>query len=291
MHATSLDWAAVEQLRYAHAARKPGTLAAAIGYPAAILLPMAAFVASLFIVGAVDNGKDAGHGARQPSDLLGATCVIGLVAVPVCWGLGALAVMLAKRALNARFRKRNTVEVEYSLTPQRARLYRDLVRAFDALGSTEMFEIVWEEHAYHHGDEVYLGLARPPYLRCNVDVYCLETADELFYFLPDCILLYCGPDIYLIRWPKFNVSVNNVSGVFNSTAYRLTWAYARVDGGPDRRYKYNWQVKVPYSVQRAISEYGVISLRVGGIACVVLSPNWAAVGALQVALAPWQQWA
>jgi hypothetical protein len=267
----------------------------AFGFPLIFAFPILAFLLFLFLAGAADTALKDGVGAKQPPvpgqkpnaqkpAFSGLACCTGVVAVPVLWVVGAFAVLLFGRTLNERFRMRYTIALRYALGPEHMRRFSRFLERLDELASTELFEIIWNRNACHHGPAIRLYLEVPLYLTSNLDIYCLKAGNERFYFFPDCVVLRQEEEFYLLSWDKFIVDVNNVDGVFTATDYYFRWAHARVDGGPDRRYKHNYQYKVPYKVQRPFDRYGVISLKLCGISHLILTASKRAVLGLRPAV-------
>jgi hypothetical protein len=303
MNATGIDRSVLDQVRRAQTARRPGTLVFAVGFPLVFLVPVVGFTILFFFAGATDIAMQ-GDPPKQPKQkqvvgqrqdqppppvFASLTCCSGTAAVPILWIGGAAVVLISGLKLNSSFKKRNTVTLQYALEPEKKTRFNKLLKRLDKLASVEMFEIVWRQDGYHHGSSVRLRLKIPAYLECNVDIYCLETGGEEFYLFPDCVLLLQDTRYYILTWHKVTIGINNVHGLFHTTDYHLQWAHSRVDGGPDRRHKYNWQYKVPYAVQRPIQQYGVISFKVDRMSCVILVANKEAVLGFDTAVIAWQR--
>jgi hypothetical protein len=74
-----------------------------------------------------------------------------------------------------------------------------------------------------------------------------------------------------LPYRKVALDINNIDGYFTTTVTDYRWLHARVDGGPDRRYKHNYQMPVKRKATLPVRQYGVMTLKIGRDAFVVLT--------------------
>lgn len=85
----------------------------------------------------------------------------------------------------------------------------------------------------------------PPLLKTNILVPCLFLGKQKLYFLPDQVLIQKHSNISSIPYSKLTILQRNVKFIEEqriapeSKKVGRTWRFVNIDGGPDRRFKYN----------------------------------------------------
>jgi hypothetical protein len=155
------------------------------------------------------------------------------------------------------------------------------------LAASDILELVTDTDGCPEAQPAALRAILPDYVECNVDVYRLELGVDQYYFLPDCVLMRIGGKYSSSSYRKVTLSINNMGGDFTTTVTEYHWAHARVDGGPDRRHKRNYQIPVSRPVTRRISDYGVLSVRIDRDDIILLTTAPQSLTVLTVAFNNW----
>ena len=90
-----------------------------------------------------------------------------------------------------------------------------------------------------------------------------ENKKDQVLFLPSIVLQKIGPTIKSFRLDSISVTVSeNITSKQIASAYRTTWLHTRKDGGPDRRYSYNPERKIPtaYNLMADISYFCTLKI-------------------------------
>ncbi len=88
---------------------------------------------------------------------------------------------------------------------------------------------------------------------------------------------------------KVSLAINNINGSLRYTVYDYHWANARVDGGPDRRYKHNYQIPVPRKVTVPLHHYGIMTFLIGRDKFVILTDEASLLPTFDAAFQNWVQ--
>lgn len=91
----------------------------------------------------------------------------------------------------------------------------------------------------------------PPYpFKANVPVATFEAGNETFIFLPDKLLIMQETQFFALDYSDismfFHTTYFNESGEVpkDTKIVEYTWKYINKSGGPDKRFKENWQIPV-----------------------------------------------
>jgi|GEM_PF-4396632 len=209
----------------------------------------------------------------------------------VCTVVGPLALagllIFVRHKLNAQFIKANTIRLTYPMERAVESEYNQLTRWFRNLGKTGTFQIVPEGRRFVDVGEITIRRSLPRYLDCDLDVYCLAIDTATYYLLPDCVLLVDGKYVGVVQYKNVYLAVNNLTGTFLTTEYHQQWVHSRADGGPDRRFKDNYQVSVGVSVTRSIQEFGVLRFRFNKNEVIMLNHDQSIVVPFGTAFQQW----
>jgi hypothetical protein len=306
MNSPAFDREQLERLRWVSKAVLPGNLLAAIGFPALFLIPLFMCVLSPFIATPDKNRQpNKGPATANPTSQtaqqgagtaqqggggspLGTTCLF-VLGTPLLWAGGSVALILLRRKLNTNFVEKNTIRLSYSLPHSTKARHKRLLRALDDLRTIEMFKIVKRSDGdYNHQCSVVLRVQLPKYLTCNEDVYSFVIGDDIYYLLPDCLLMYVGGDYYRLRWNNVALRTNNIDRQFRITEYHAVMVHGRIrkDGGLDQRYntRFQQQARIAW---RSTRDYGVLSFTFDNEGAVILAKDRGLVREIGPILQDW----
>ncbi|PZA12124.1 hypothetical protein DNX69_08875 [Rhodopseudomonas palustris] len=160
--------------------------------------------------------------------------------------------------------RRKTV-LFYELESDAAKAYERLTEAFDLLiGCAGKWHIrsggavrnltTWKRNAgaTHIVDKkpTRLDFSLPLTVASNITPPCAHVGDQVLYFLPDVVLVAHGKKIGAIdyndlklHWQESNF-IEEGSVPSDAKVVGQTWKHPNKSGGPDRRYKDNWQIPI-----------------------------------------------
>lgn len=90
----------------------------------------------------------------------------------------------------------------------------------------------------------------PPLLKTNILVPCLFLGIQKLFFLPDQVLIQKHSNINVLPYSKLTIQQKNVKFIEeqqispDSKKIGRTWRFVNIDGGPDRRFKYNRELPI-----------------------------------------------
>jgi hypothetical protein len=159
-------------------------------------------------------------------------------------------------------RRAGRVRVHYVLDPLGGIVQEALERLIEAFSSAAA---VWSVHQEHmHGDwkrnagagtslgrrRVGVGFGTPHFIETNAHVGFLKIDGTQLYFFPDRLLILGRGDARAIPYSELTIEPGTVRFVEQGSVPRdaqvlgRTWQYVNKDGGPDRRFKDNFEIPV-----------------------------------------------
>jgi hypothetical protein len=253
-----LDDTKLDQLNRFQTVTLPGTVLAYIGLPLVFIVPI--ILGCILIPSRISRMREDG--------VLSVVLTLGVLSI--LWGVSLVVVLESQYRVNRSFRRRNAIHLHYSNQSHLLICYKRVLEYLDGLASTTLFEIVPWRGSYEHTQPVYLCAEFPDYIECNCRVYCLGIFPKRFYLLPDCVLVFAGGSYATVPYRNVSLAINNVVGYFTTTERDVYAKHVRIDGRPDRRYKDNFEVRSA-RVTKPIDEYGVITLKIGMDAFIILT--------------------
>jgi hypothetical protein len=166
--------------------------------------------------------------------------------------------------MNDAFIKRNTICLNYPLSNAAMERFQLFMRSFDVLSQLSPFQLVPIEDGYEYISAYFKASSTlPRYLSSNIDTRCLNIDRNMYYLLPDCVLVYCRGEYLVLQWDKVFLN-NNVSGNFRKIEYRevMTWGRIRQDGGLDQRYNTQYGQE-PYWDWNSLASYDPFWIKFG----------------------------
>jgi hypothetical protein len=271
----AFDEEKVEQLRRLQQTSLPGNILVAIGFPLLFGIPLLFMcLFSMILV----NGSDGN------SLLSGSLCFV----VVFLWTGGSFCLVLVRKKLNTDFVQKNTIRLDYSMPQDKDLRYKRLLYCIDEVAPAKMFEIVAsKDGVYEETTKASLCVTLPRFLDCNYDVYCLCLGRDKYYLLPECILVFTAGEVFTVQYGKVSLAIDNINGSLRNTVYDYHWAHARVDGGPDRRYKNNYQIAVPRKITVPLHHYGIMSFKIGRDKFIILTDRASPLPAFDAAFQNW----
>lgn len=157
---------------------------------------------------------------------------------------------------------RKTTLLYYDITPEAEETVQLFFRNFNELATCHSAWYVVSEQKvdvvkYNAGASWLVTRRRlkiqyrvPPSLKTNILVPCLYLGKQKLYFLPDLILIQNHSNIFAIPYSKLTIRQKNVKFIEeqqvapDSKNVGRTWRFVNIDGGPDRRFKYNRELPI-----------------------------------------------
>lgn len=143
-------------------------------------------------------------------------------------------------------------ELDYAMKPLRNIFSShkfDLHSSFNEFFSSETF--YENEHTVFSLIKSYFSLYKQCQRGTDIKLFSntialYENKKDQVLFLPSIVLQKIGPSINCFRLDSISITVNEtITSRLIASAYRTTWLHSRKDGGPDRRYSYNPEKKIP----------------------------------------------
>ena len=180
-----------------------------------------------------------------------------------------------------RQRIQRTTMLLYDLEPEVEALFEQLYSAVDALnGCSATWNVdtststgrQWKQHA---GAEhlitrkrIRVKTAAPPYIKTNVSTPVLPAGRQRLFFLPDRLFILDGHHYAAIAYENIHLELGTTrfieepkSKPRDGTQVDTTWKHPNKSGGPDRRYKSNYQLPVmAYGILHFQSDTGLNEL-------------------------------
>lgn len=193
----------------------------------------------------------------------------GVVVVSIALGVWGIATFIAGVVgifwLALRDQARRSVVVMYDVTDQPAQAFNAVLEAAQRLRETDC---IWQvthagavtstyQYKVNSGAGTLLGkragsvsMDGPRNLVTNIAVPTLACGDQAIHFLPDRILIRDGKSLTDMAYQELQVTATTTRFIEDGRVPRdsrqvgTTWKYVNVKGGPDRRFKNNWQLPV-----------------------------------------------
>lgn len=178
----------------------------------------------------------------------------------------ALAVFIAGLALARFVRKydvqRRTSHLCYELDEHARQRFAEITSALRLLSQAEhLWCVIVAQPVIDRKDSagaaslitrqtVALKTAAPPNILTNVETWCLDLCDMQLYFFPDRILVWQNGQYGAIAYEQLSITCGDARFIeedkppSDAKTVGQTWKHPNKNGGPDRRYKQNYQIPV-----------------------------------------------
>jgi len=213
--------------------------------------------------------------------VVGPTGLLLSLLAPVGWAVG--------RWLDSY---RRTCVLFYELEPEARHAYENMVHGFDRMaasagkwhiesGGTVRDTTTWKRNAgashIVRRKPTTLAYKVPPMVTCNVTPPAMHVGKQVIYFFPDIALVDDGRMVGAVGYDDLSVVWQDSDFIEERPVPKdakiiyHTWRYPNKDGGPDRRFRNNYQIPVcRYEAMHLRSSNGVNELvefsRVGVVA-------------------------
>ena len=201
-------------------------------------------VAALLIAGLFLSTSAFHAGAASTGRALFATFRF-IVILSSCGGVGAWCYFRGIKLNREYVAAAHPLRIDYTLTPGQQSRYRSLIMAFQNMAySTDVWESNNHSKGVVLGDPISIFRKSPRWVHSNVDLYQLQIQDVRLYFLPDGVLVEYWHSYALFRYHDLDVNVKNISVYLGEQVVGYRWKHQRLDGGPDGRYKNNFETPI-----------------------------------------------
>lgn len=159
--------------------------------------------------------------------------------------------------------KRRTIVLNYDFEDKGER-FQKTISAFNALASnSKVWSLItsrgvnnihdWKRNAGASSlisrTEAQVGEGKPPWVETNIDVPVIKTRGQSLYMMPDGILVYDSKGVGFVEYDDVRVDTNTTRFIEQSPPYDAkvvdkTWKHPNKSGGPDRRFKNNYQIPI-----------------------------------------------
>jgi hypothetical protein len=168
-----------------------------------------------------------------------------LILFGLAWIGAAGSLVYLRQTLNLRHQERiQRVVLRYALARHHQKVFDSLFEAFRDLADRELKQAAGHYHGWRFGRRVEIYRALPKWVDCNITAYCLVVDCETYYFLPDCVLIRRLETFHFLRYDELSLDIRHLEVYCGDRVCGYKWIHQRVDGGPDRRFRFNCQIPI-----------------------------------------------
>ena len=176
-------------------------------------------------------------------------------------------------------KNRKTTVIFYDIESEAEHLFRGIYDAFEKLSQSMK---IWHISAkgnindskYHAGanqavnrKEIKIGFENPKFIKTNISTPSIPVGSQTIYFFPDKILIFDKNKVGGLSYKSAKFSIGLTHFVEEEKVPRdsrivdHTWRYVNKRGGPDKRFKDNYQIPIAeYETVHLASESGLNEL-------------------------------
>lgn len=160
--------------------------------------------------------------------------------------------------------KRRTVTITYEFEDEKASVFKQLISAFNNLASNKNIWALIDSRNIHGSHEsklnagasnlinrsdVNVGEGKPPWVNTNIDVPVLNARKQTLYMMPDVIFAYDDKGVGFVEYQDVSLSDNTTKFIEerppgDAKIIDRTWKHPNKNGGPDRRFKDNYEITI-----------------------------------------------
>ena len=160
--------------------------------------------------------------------------------------------------------KRRTVTITYEFEDDKASVFKQLISAFNNLASNKnVWALIDSRNVYDSHEsklnagagnlinrsDVQVGEGKPPWVNTNIDVPVLNARKQTLYMMPDGIFVYDNKGVGFVEYEDVSVSDSTTRFIeerppSDAKIVDHTWKYPNKKGGPDRRFKNNYEIPI-----------------------------------------------
>lgn len=159
--------------------------------------------------------------------------------------------------------KRRTIVLDYDFE-DKGEHFQKVIGSFNALASnSKVWSMItsqgvngiheWKRNAGASSlvsrIEAQVGEGKPPWVETNIDVPVIKTRGQSLYMMPDGILVYDGKGVGFVEYHDLRMDAGTSRFIEGSPPHDArvvdkTWKHPNKSGGPDRRFKTNYQIPI-----------------------------------------------
>ena len=179
----------------------------------------------------------------------------------IFWVTGISALTYYGNRLNDSHLENNAIFLHYPDTNNSPAQFAQFVAIANFWESCKAWEVrVGNNGLWHKSARAVFGTDLPKWLKCNIAIHSLRIGNELYCFFPDCVLVYWDKRYHSFYYDDTGLRSCEMEMDDGSEVVGYQWRYARVDGGPDRRYHSNYQIPI---TRQIIGRHSGLGLRFG----------------------------
>ena len=160
--------------------------------------------------------------------------------------------------------KRRTIVITYDFEDNKGEHFKKIISAFNHLASCKK---IWSlidsrsisgTHESKHNagaenlvnrTEAQIGAGTPPWVKTNIDVPILKTLRQTLYMMPDGILVYDDKGVGFVDYSDVQIDTNTTRFIeenppSDARVIDTTWLHPNKNGGPDRRFRDNYEIPI-----------------------------------------------
>ena len=155
-----------------------------------------------------------------------------------------------------------TTVLFYDFEPKMESVYAQLLESAEQLAKCSK---VWHiaasgrviDRKYHAGASdlierkgTTIRVTEPLYLQTNIQTVAIEVGRQTLHFFPDRVLIYDVTGIGAVSYKELSITVNDQRFIEDESVPNdakvvdKTWKYVNKSGGPDRRFKDNYEIPI-----------------------------------------------
>lgn len=179
-------------------------------------------------------------------------------------GLAVFSLAITAFIFTARWEsKRRTVVLDYDFE-DKGEHFQKILSAFNSIASnSKIWSLItsssvrdihdWKRNSgasnLINRTEAQAGEGKPPWVETNIDVPVIKTRGQSLYMMPDGILVYDSKGVGFVEYNDLRVENSTTRFIeerppHDAKVVDKTWRYPNKSGGPDRRFKNNYQIPI-----------------------------------------------
>lgn len=160
--------------------------------------------------------------------------------------------------------KRRTIVLTYDFEDEKAENYKNIILAFNSLATNNRVWVLIDSRNIYGSHEsklnagagnlinrsvAQIGEGKPPWVDTNINIPVLKAGGQALYMMPDGILVYDNKGVGFVEYQNIQINVDTTRFIEDhppndAKVIDKTWKHPNKDGGPDRRFKNNYEIPV-----------------------------------------------
>ncbi len=160
--------------------------------------------------------------------------------------------------------KRRTITIAYEFENEQGNIFNKIIDAFNKIASTKKVWALVDSRNIHgthesklnagasnliNRSDVQIGEGKPPWVNTNIDIPVIKARNQTLYMMPDGILVYDSTGVGFVEY--IDISIVDGTTRFiednppnDAKIVGYTWKHPNKKGGPDKRFKHNYQIPI-----------------------------------------------